>query len=489
MKIWEKIKQRPLLYVLLLSLVLRIIFLFVDYPLWWDSYVYVNMGKYIFSAGKLGIWESFRPLIHPFILGIFWKLGLTPLIWGKILDTVFSLMAIYLTYKIAEKIFNRKIAVITSLTFSLTPAFILINGLILTEPLAITLGLLGVWFALNRISSPKIFLAGFFLGLSFMTKFPQGILFGAVGLALLLQKDKWRQKIKILFFYTLGFSLTVIPYLLLNHHLYGNAFTPFTAGSWIVTTATWLYGSGIFFYFTHFFLQTPIYLFFFWYLYHFSKTKGWHDYRKLIIVLIPVLTIAYFLYVPRKEIRYLTTILPFMVMTVAYALNHFYTKIKHHPQPVITAKAFIILCTIFILVPLPHQLQIERAPTFDNELKSIVSEKNITGLILTSDPALVSIVDLPLVTLDNMDFAPQIFEREKHNYDLLFINYCDFNCPPNDETCQKAREDLLLKMHDSNEELFSKQFKFNNTGRICTYKVYLPKQHINNISDTTKTNE
>jgi len=476
MKIWEKIKEKPLLYILTISLVIRVLFLLVDYPLWWDSHVYVNMGKYIFSGGELGIWESFRPLTHPFLLGIFWKLGLDPIVMGKILDTIFSLTAIFLTYKISDKIFNKKIAIFASLIFSFTPVFILMNGLILTEPLAITLGLLGIWFVIKEANMPNLFLSGLFLGLSFMTKFPQGILFGAVGLVLLVKKEKIFLKLRNLLVYSLGFLMVVIPFLIFNFQRYGDYFAPFTAGSWIVTTATWLYDTGFFFYFTNFFIQTPIYLFFFWYLYHFIKLKRWKNYSKLLIILIPVLVLAYFLYVPRKEVRYLTTILPFMAMVVAYSLSYFHQKIKQHPKPVITAKAFVILCIIFTLLPLPHQLHIERAPTFDREIKTIVADKNITGIILTSDPSLVSAVDLPIVTLDDMDFAPQIYEREKKNFALLFINYCDFNCPPQDNGCQESRETLLLEIHQENDEIFSKQFKFENSDRICTYKIYLPKQ-------------
>jgi hypothetical protein len=179
--------------------------------------------------------------------------------------------------------------------------------------------------------------------------------------------------------------------------------------------------------------------------------------------------------VPRKEVRYLTAIIPFLAMTVAYSLVYIYRKIREHPKPVITPKAFVVLCIILIVLPMPPQLHIERAPTFENEIQQIISERGIMGMVLTSDPALVSFVEQPIVTLDGMEFAPKIYEREKDNYELLFVNYCDLNCPPDSLECQEARKELLVKMHNNNEELFTKQFKFKKTGRTCTYKIYVPK--------------
>ena len=37
--------------------------------IWWDSAVYLGMGKHIYSLGEVGLWESSRPLIWPLILG------------------------------------------------------------------------------------------------------------------------------------------------------------------------------------------------------------------------------------------------------------------------------------------------------------------------------------------------------------------------------------------------------------------------------------
>ena len=90
--------KKPLLLVIGVTVLVRIFYLSLQYPLWWDSQVYVAMGKYIFSHGQLGFWESFRPLVHPLLLGALWKMGLNPILVGKGLDVLFSTIAVYLVY-------------------------------------------------------------------------------------------------------------------------------------------------------------------------------------------------------------------------------------------------------------------------------------------------------------------------------------------------------------------------------------------------------
>ena len=83
----NKLKDHILLGLIIL-LFLYIYFLHLDTnaDLWWDSSVYIGMGKYIYSSGELGLYEASRPLIWPLILGFFWKLGLDVIFFGKLLN-------------------------------------------------------------------------------------------------------------------------------------------------------------------------------------------------------------------------------------------------------------------------------------------------------------------------------------------------------------------------------------------------------------------
>ena len=255
-KIKEKISARPLFYLLFITITVRLIYLLFDYPLWWDSHIYLAKGKFFFSQGQLGAFESFRPPLWPLLLGIIWKLNFSQIIFGKILDLIFSTLSVYLTYLIGKKLFSEKIALLGALIFSFNPIFLMHVGLILTEPLAIFLGLWGIFFFLQFLETEKfwrLFLSGIFLGLSFLSKFPQGIFFAAVLIIIFFNRSSWKQKIKSSFWLSLGFSLIIIPDLLFNYLYLHSILGPFLWGNEIVGTATWLYGSGLKYYFSHFF--------------------------------------------------------------------------------------------------------------------------------------------------------------------------------------------------------------------------------------------
>ena len=469
-KIWQPINRNPLLSILLLSLIMRLFYLSLSNPLWWDSHVYIGMGKYIFSGGEIGIWESFRPLLHPLILGAFWKLKFNSIIIGKILDLIFSLTAIYLTYLVGKKIFSKKVGLISALILSLTSLFIMFTGLILTEPLAITLSLLGILFFINQKNAFKIFLAGFFVALSFLTKFPQGIIFAALIFILIIKKDKLITKIKNLTSITIGFFIPIMPYLIFNYFRYQNIFEPFISGSWIVTTSTWVYGSGIFFYLIHFFLRYWIFLFFFVYVYYFFKNKHWQDSNKTTLLTIIILFLLYFTFqVPRKEIRYLVTILPFLTTVIAYTVIRIYKKLKNEQKPILKPLAFIIICTLIIIVHIPISLHFDKVPTFEEEINTVIADYNIKKPIMTSDPAFFSYSDKPIIILDaGLEFGPIIYQKNKNNYGLLFLNSCDLICPPNNQTCLNKKEQFQQLISQENKEVFTETYK------NCTYYIYLP---------------
>ena len=76
----------------------------------WDTSSYILMGKYLYSFGQIGLWESFRPILYPAILGFFWKLGGDPILLVNILDMCFGLGSIYIIYLIGKAVFSNRVA-------------------------------------------------------------------------------------------------------------------------------------------------------------------------------------------------------------------------------------------------------------------------------------------------------------------------------------------------------------------------------------------
>jgi len=468
--------KKPLLLVIGVTVLVRIFYLSLQYPLWWDSQVYVAMGKYIFSHGQLGFWESFRPLVHPLLLGALWKMGLNPILVGKGLDVLFSTIAVYLVYKIAEKEFNPAVALVSSLIFSLTATFIIFTGLVLSDPLALMLGLGGIFLVLQKRSAVRVIAAGVLLGLSFMTRFPQGILFAAVLVAWAAERETVRTKIRTLFFFSGGFAIPVIPYLLFNQFRYGSAWEPFLSGSRIVTTATWLYGSGGSFYFVYFFLPNLIYCFSFYFLYLFFKEKQWKKTSRGLIFLLPALTIFYFMTVPRKEVRYLVSALPFLAMMSASALNILYCRLKQQTAPLLKPRALVIIGVILVLMPLPIYLHQEKTPDFQEDITTAMAQYSINGTILSSDPALLSLAPGNKVALlSGLEFAPEVYRRYQQDYELIYLNECDLVCFVEDTACLEQKKNFIGKVEAENNEIWRKEFIFKNKNIPCRYRMFMPK--------------
>ena len=468
-KLIEKAKKRPLLAVLLFSLLLRLVYLLFDFPLWWDSHIYIGMGKYIFSSGEIGVWESFRPVIHPFVIGLFWKLGLNPVIIGKILDVILSLAVIYLTYLIAEKVFSENIAILSALVLTVTPIFIKLTGLILSEPLALSFGLLGIYLFIKNKSYLNLFIAGLLLGLAFLTKFPFGIFFLAVILILLFVNEELLLKIKKILPMVLGFTVVLAPYLFFNHYFYGDMLWAFKYSSEIAAASGWNYGSGIFYYFYKFFFL--LILFFFGAAYLFFKSRQFKEKEKRLLFLIPILTLLYFVYLPTKVPRYMLVALPFMIMFSSNAVIIFYGYLKKHPSPILKPQALVVILILLALANIPDNFNMDNAAALDKEIINWVKKIEPDKIILTTNPALYSYTNNKIIIFGETNDALRIYEKETNNSDYLIINSCDLLCPPDDLICNGQKEELLERI-DNENKLILRRVSIMSDKKECVQSVY-----------------
>ncbi|MBD3303963.1 hypothetical protein GF343_02370, partial [Candidatus Woesearchaeota archaeon] len=111
----EKIKKyfrKNKLFVVLLAVVflVHLVFLPGFHEIWWDSGVYLGMGKYLFSGGSAGLWEHIRPPLLPVFLGLIWLAGLPVQLAGMFLEILFSLGAVFLFYGVTKHYFRERVA-------------------------------------------------------------------------------------------------------------------------------------------------------------------------------------------------------------------------------------------------------------------------------------------------------------------------------------------------------------------------------------------
>src|SRR3989344_7277786 len=94
----------------------------------WDEAIYIGIGKYLWSAGQAGLFDIQRPLLLPLIIGLFWRLGLNPIIAGEILGIIFSSGLIFAGYLVGRRLVNEKVGLIASMITATLPAIVLYSS-------------------------------------------------------------------------------------------------------------------------------------------------------------------------------------------------------------------------------------------------------------------------------------------------------------------------------------------------------------------------
>ena len=184
----------------------NLIFLNLYSDVWWDSSVYLGMGKYIFSSGNSGLWEESRPLIFPLILGLGYSLNLNMVYFGRVISIIFAVLVIFITYKIGTGLFSRKTGLLAAFFTAFSPTFLFFSPNILTEIPSTLFVLLAFYCFMNN----RFFLMGAFSGMAVMTRLFQ--IFTLIGLyivffAYFLRKTGFKKK---LFYVIIGASIFIL---------------------------------------------------------------------------------------------------------------------------------------------------------------------------------------------------------------------------------------------------------------------------------------
>jgi 4-amino-4-deoxy-L-arabinose transferase-like glycosyltransferase len=385
------------------------------HELWWDEAVYIGMGKYIYSFGTVGIWEFFRPIGLPMILGLLWKIG-DVILLSKILALLLSVAYIYLTYHTTKRIFDEKTALFASILVILTPIFFYFSSHALTEIPSCLFALVAVNFYLDK----RYLMAGIFAGISFMFRFPQGILL--IGILLALKEMK--KKVHVL----AGFGLVVLPYLIFNQLMYGNMFSPILSASahqsnefYSVLDGTFLsfiYNLG--YYMINLCLQNPIYLFF---LPAIKKNR--------LLSSISILFLIYFTLITNKQVRFMLSFLPFIAIISA-------SYIRKYP-------ALMLLGLVSIYPIYMQNISISMTPKIYAYIPSEIT-------VLASTPLPVAYIDSLFIPFyDNVKDASVTYESNK---DINYVFYASEFYPCKDKSCNDARDALFLRVLENRSVIY-----------------------------------
>ncbi len=422
-----ELTEKFLIIIILIFAFLSLFSLFNYHLVWWDEAVYVGMGKYIYSNGSIGIFEEIRPLILPIFLGFFWVVNIDPLISGRVLILFSTLLNIYLVYLIGKKLFDPKIGIFASLLLAFTPLFYNYSFLSLTGIFSTTFALLSIYFFIHERNLKNISLSAFFLGISFLTRFPQGIILICF-LIFLLYKKEFKNIISLL----MVFLLTISPYLIFNFLQYGSIFEPFIKASEIITDYGWLYSGSPLFYIKELFFQNFLLLFALVSPYYIFKEK-----KGTPIFLILVSFIIFFSIIIHKELRYSLIFLPYLCLLSSKTI--FSLKLTER-----TKNILMVLFLIFLFLNFSTNFHFASGSYQEDEIK-FYSGFSKGEIIYSTTPLIAYFSDakvIPMYTV--LGKTEEFIKREKPNKIFFSDSF-----PCDTQSCENRKKNLIKWMREN----------------------------------------
>jgi len=452
-----------LLFSLLTFLYLFFAILFKQYSdLWWDSASYIGMGKYIFSFGEQGVFEPMKSVFLPLFLGLFWKIGFNVVYFGKIFVFLMGMCSLLFLYLISKELFDEKTGLVASLLLFFNVLFFVFLFRIYTEMLSVCFILGAIFFMLKFSRNKKylfLFLSALFCVFSFLSKYPNILIFGILNLFLIFKAFKTK-KISYFMLFNLFFLILVSPFLILNYVISGDAFYLMTLSQeYFKANLGNLYSLRSFpgiprllFENTHliyfksiFYLFNILLPFMFFGIYRIFKEKENRNEKFFLLLLPAVLFFCFFEIFHLKQERYLLPIFPMLALFSAYGL----LKIKNK-------KVFLVILAYilasFIGPVIFYSNFDERAYTefFINPPVDLDCEK-----VATSDPR--SVMKYRLI------FPYEVFYEDWDGENIIRENPdCIFYF-----SCYGERERHIGELNEMNYSLeYSK-----DTGR-CLYAIF-----------------
>lgn len=322
-----------LLYsIILFGFILKLL-TFANTPdLWWDSASYIGYGKWMWSGGEIGFFDLVRPPLLPLILGFFWKIGLDPLFFGTLIPVIAATASIWLTYEITQRIFARRgISLLAAFLVAIDPIIFNNSQHQLTEIPAMCLALFAINYYLKAYEQgfdrKNLILSGIFIAISFLTRFTFFVIFFALLLHLVSTEKikKASEKARKTLIYASTAIIAIIPYLLYNFLMFGDAIFPWREVAYEMNLAGNVIDYKLSFYLTEIPAVSLIMIMSIVGL--ILLLKQWKDEKnKLLLLLLLMGALYHMVLVKVKVTRYAILFLPFLIIVTAYGV---YSAMKH----------------------------------------------------------------------------------------------------------------------------------------------------------------
>lgn len=399
----------------------------------WDESVYVGIGKYIYSGGESGLYESFRPMLLPLFLGFLWKIGLDPVMFGKLLILIFSIANLFLFYKISTFYLSNKESLVATFFLGITSVYFLYSIKIMTGIVALTFVLLGYHYYLR--DNYRFF--GLFMGLAFITRFPSGLFFFLLLFPLLFRGQPSKRLTQSIFFFFVG----ILPQLLINLSFGYGAVQPFIDA--VAHQGNAVFDENAFFYFIELFKQNIFLLFYIPGVYLLYKQKRGD------LFLLSTIPLLYFTLIINKQIRFAILFLPFIILA---AMTGFSRLMYLHKRENTVTAIFVFFLTISAITT--GIATLETTDGEGNDVRDFAFPEEY--VVITTDPVFAAHFDNKFIPAY---FSPRQALRVLETETADAYVYSDvFPCDKMDEvSCEIFKSRVA-------QEFISKPFLFEEEG-------------------------
>ena len=456
--------NKYIILIITIFFLFKVLFFNLYKIVWWDSAVYIGIGKYIYSLGNAGLWEPIRPVIWPLLLGFLWKVGFNVIIAGRILEIIIGSLCILFTYLVGGKIFNEKVSVLASILFAISPTFFFFNGVMLAEIVSTLFALIAVYLFLEE----KYFLSGIIFGIALLTRYHQLIVFVSIMLFLVFyRKNKKKGMTKI----CVGFLIPVSIILVFNWILYNNPLYSFLQYVYTIRNSGWMNYQSINYYFIELLKENIFYLMSFIGAFLILRKK---DTKKMPILLVFFLFFIFFNLLKQKEMRFLIILLPYMYLLMSYFIFFIVKKFKIRIlKKLVFLLIFISLIFSIYGISIYYRGEMMKINSYET-LQDKFNEKHINGKIWISNPV------IPVYSpkkISKLMYYP-VFDEEKKNdlikesgdADFVFLDSCDLACKPSNTKCDKSKNELI--------NYFRQKLNILYSSEIGDCKQYIFKKNI-----------
>jgi len=423
---------------LLVYFLLQLKFIFVKF-IFWDESVYIGIGKYIFSFGNKGLFESIRPIILSFFSGLFWFLNLDTILYSRLFMLLSSLTLLYVFYLISRKYVDNKMSLFAMIYLSLLPIYFIYSTKILTGIFSMLFVLLGFYFFLQD----RFYLTSLFLGIATSIRFPSGIYFGlfSIYLFLILLKKKISIK-RVLIIFSI-FMLSISPYFIMMLIKGKNPVLALLKASQHQNNI--VFKRSLFYYFKNLFILSPALILIFSGLYYCIKNIKKSQGKTLYLLFSLIIPFLYFVVIRNKQLRFLNLVLPFMILVLFYGL---FILIKN-------SKFLFVLVMILLVVSVFMGWRY-----MDNSFESYIhrTDPDKDVLNLKIDPSKVYLTSSPVFVAYNDALFIPYYSNITNAYSMLSNHPVNLSIYSDEFPCSKLPdEDSCVYKKDKIISLLKKQ--------------------------------